>query len=85
MRWTALVFILVPVLLWLAAAVISNVASCQYDDLPNVWQCNKSWAVPYMYNFDIVIFLFAYPVFFIGILLALIIGLVALFKSLSKK
>gem|GEM_PF-4770815 len=73
------------VVLWFTGAVISHIASCQYDDLLNVWQCKQSWALPYMQNLDPIIILFAYPVFFIGVLLALIVGLISLFRSILRK
>lgn len=57
--------------MFLLASIISYIAQCAYDDLPNTWSCHQVWATPLMYDFDVAIFLISYPAIFIGILIAL--------------
>lgn len=62
-------FVVGSVVLFAGSSVISYVAQCSYDDIPNLWSCTQIWAVPVMEYFDPIIFLVAYPALFIGVIL----------------
>ena len=66
--WFAPALILVPIMVFITGQVISEIAKCAYDDIPNLWTCEQAWAVPILEDLDIVIFFVAYPILFIGIL-----------------
>ena len=66
--WIASVLILVPIVLIAVANIVATLASCTYDDLPNTWTCVREWATPIMYDFDLVVFLFAYPILGVGLI-----------------
>jgi len=70
--WSVATLTLVPLIIIAVAASLSGIASCSYDDLPNVWSCGQAWAIPLMYNLDPIIFLVAYPTLGVGFLLGLI-------------
>jgi hypothetical protein len=68
----AVLLVSIAILLFIAAEIIMQLGNCSYDDLPNTWSCANEWATERMYDFDVIIFLIAYPAAFLGIVLGLI-------------
>lgn len=70
--WAAAILSMAGLAVLAVATLVSRAASCSYDDVPNVWSCGEVWAMPFMYDIDVAIFLGAYPMLLVGLLLGVI-------------
>jgi uncharacterized membrane protein YoaT (DUF817 family) len=68
----SITLIVICALIFICANLIAYLGACSYDDIPNTWSCVHSWATSYMYDFDLLTLLAAYPAAFLGIVLGLI-------------
>ncbi len=59
-----------PIVLLVVANAVSYIGECAYDDLPNVWSCSQSWALPVIERLDLVVIGVAYPVLCMGVVIA---------------